>query len=131
MRRFVLILTGILGCAALSHADMFEQGAIGFTSDTRQVFISSNTAAPTQILTRDSYIRRTWIINNSSFTVLLSTVSNTFNATSVASIPPCVTNDSCTPWTPDGPTVPYWGPMYAVMLGTATTNNSLSVFRTK
>lgn len=130
MRKLWMVFLLII--PSVSFADMFEQGAVGFTGDTRQVVVSSNTAAPTQILTRDSYIRRTWITNTSSFTVLLSSVSTGFNSNTTYALAPCVTADSCAPWSPDGPNVVYWGPMFAVQLGTSvTTSNTISVMRTK
>lgn len=131
MKRLLMIL-GFLSIGAIAHAGMFEQGGLVFTSDTRRVLVSASTATATQVLTRDSYITATWITNLSSFTVMLSTVSNNFSANTTFALPPCITATNCTPWSPDGPTVPYWGPMFAVQIGTSSTATStLSVLRTK
>ncbi len=131
MKRIVLILTGILGLAGVSHAGMFEQGAVNFSTDTRTVVVSSGTGNPTKILSRDSYVYSTWLINNTSFFVFLSTTS-TVNTSTSFSLPPCTTSN-CPAWSPDGPTVPYWGQMYAVILGTSSTStgNTMSILRTK
>ncbi len=132
MKRIVLILTGILGLAGVSHAGLFEQGSVNFSTDTRIVVVSSGTANPTKILSRDSYIYSTQIINNTSFYVYVSTTSTVSFSSSFA-IPPCAATTNCPPWSPDGPMVPYWGQMYAVIQGTSTTSlgNTISVFRTK
>lgn len=127
----------IIAClflASIARADIQADGANIFTSDTRTLNVSTVLATPTQILTEDSFITRTWIVNNSSFTVLLSTVSTGFNSGNGGTfqLPPCVTNTSCLAWSPDGPMVPYWGQMFAVQLGTGTsTVPTLSVLREK
>lgn len=131
MRRLTWLI-GLLGLASMVHAWMFEQGSLTFTTDTKQIQVSSITTSPTQILTRDSYINRTWIINDTSFTVILSSFNGGMNSNTSFALPGCPTSQqNCPAWSPDGPTTPYWGPMWAVILGTSSTNNTLSVFRAK
>lgn len=132
MKRFTLIFTGILGLAGIAHAGLFEQGSVTVSTDTRNVTISSNTAAATKILSRDSYVYSTQLTNNTSFFILLSTSPSTFNTATYYTLAPCTTTN-CQSWSPDGPMVPYWGAMWAVQIGTSTTStgNTISVFRTK
>jgi hypothetical protein len=132
MKKLLCILPLLI--ASCSWADIPADGSNMFTSDTKSMNLSTNTASPTQILTQDSFITRTWIVNNSSFSILISTVSVGMTSGNGGGflIPPCVTSTSCQPWSPDGPTVPYWGQLYAVQLGTGpSTTPTISVLREK
>ena len=134
-RRFmdkILLVLMLLGCVASVHADIAADGSNIFTGDSKTVQISTTMAAPTQILTVDNFVTRTWIVNTSTFTMFISTVSTNLTTNS-PSIPPCAVNTTCVPWTPDGPIVPYWGAMFAVLSGTATPtgSDSISVLRLK
>lgn len=127
VKRFALIFTVILMISGLSQADAPTDGMITLATDSGAFKISSTTVSPTQILTRQPYIQRTYIINTSTFTLLFSTFSHTMSQTTDINIP------ASTVFSPDGPTVPYWGPGFAVIVGTSSSasGNFISVFRAK
>lgn len=130
MKRFLLILTGILSMATLAHAGMFEQGSLGFDADSVQVSVSST--AVTQIMARDSYIYLSYIINPSTFSgVCISSYAATL-AVSTTTSPAMLPNSTLSI---DGPSVPYWGGMWATMCnalgGAQSQTTKISVIRTK
>lgn len=128
MKRLLLVLTLLLPC--LSYADLSDKGSETFDADTTKITLTSSTV--TQIMVRDSFIRRTFIVNPSTFAyVCISSFAATvaISSTSQAAIPPNFT------FTPDGPVVPYWGPMWAALCDMIapppSASQKISVFRTK
>lgn len=107
-------------------------GAMTFSNDTRQVTLSTTSASPTQILTNDPNCTSTWLINTSTFTILISTISSNLSATTSAFIPGegSTTGDPVS-WSPDGSVTPYWGPLFAVEVTNGLAGTKLSVIRTK
>jgi hypothetical protein len=130
MNRFILFL-GLIGLTSLVHAWNPPDATFGLTSDTRQVSISSTTASPTQICVRDSFVQRTWIINSSTFSIFLSTVSTGLSTSSSFAIPGVNAGESPVIWSPDGVSSPWNGPLYAITNPTASTLPKISVFRSK
>lgn len=127
MKKIAYILAVIANFAAMGYADAPADGAVTFGTDSKALTVSSTTVSPTQILSRDPYVLRTWIINTSTNTLIVSTFSHTMNPATDVNIP------GSTIFSPDGPQVPYWGPMFAVLNGTssATNGSNISILRTK
>lgn len=124
MKRLLLICL-FLGLVDVAHAGMFEQGALTFSSGSAQVSITTNSV--TNIVPRDSYVRSTWIINPSTFSICISSYAATLavsTTTSPAILPSAV-------FSPDGPNDPYWGGLWATACGTNPLPTKISVIRTK
>lgn len=134
MRRLAAMLFLMLS-PTLLVADIPSDGAVTFTSDTKTVVnVSTTTTSPTQLCTRDSYLTRTWIVNLSTFTLLISTSSSNLTSTSFGIPPSGTAGFPGTPFSPDGPTVPYWGSIFGVLTGSSATSangNNVGVLRTK
>ena len=129
MKRLI-ILAGLILAAGYARADFGSDGANIFNSDSKQVAITTYTV--TQIMTTDSYIQRSYLINPSTWTsVCISSYSATvvYSTTTAPSIPPN------TIFSPDGPNVPWWGPLWAIVCNgpgqTAAVSQTISVLRTK
>lgn len=88
-----------------------------FTSDTGCVVLSTTPASPTQILSTDSTVKRTVVVNPTAELVFVS-YNNTTISTSTASGNFYIPANSS--WSPDGPLDPYIGSMWAVQTGTGT-----------
>jgi len=130
-----ILLAALFFIPAVAGADLNSgNGSVTFDSDTQQVLVSTTPSAPTQILTKRSYITRTTLINWGNFNLFLSTSSLTpITTTYVTGSSPFIpaTNAS----SPDGPLYPYDGPMWAVLAatsstgGTAATPTTITIFR--
>lgn len=135
MKKVFFIWLGIaLSCTTFLRAWNPPDFTLGTTGDTKTVTLSTTPTSPTQILTRDSYVQRTYIINNSSFTIFFSTVS-TILSTSTTNGSFSVKGNStatggATIFSPDGVNSPYQGPMWAASETTASPP-SISIFRSK
>lgn len=113
--------------ASFCHADAPADGAVTMSADSKALTVSSTTVSPTQILSRESFILRTWIVNTSTFPVFISTFTHSFSTATEMQIP------ASTTFSPDGPIVPYWGPLFGVLGGTSAANggNNITILRTK
>lgn len=129
MKRFLIWLGVILSCSTCIWAWNPSDGALVFTPDTRTLTISTTPASPTQILTRDSYIARTWIVNPSTCSVFLSS-SSASASTSNFKIYGTTATTGATYFTPDGVNTPWWGAMWAFS-SCGGTPPEISIFRTK
>lgn len=120
----------ILGSIRCSFGAAY-QSAVTFTTDTRTVAISSNSAAPTQILTKDGTAQRTWIVNNSVFSIFISSVSNNLSTSASFFIPGIGTpGNAPVIWSPDGELAPFAGQLFAISSATPVAQ-SISIFRSK
>lgn len=129
MKKLIFILA--LSCTTFLNAGPYDW-SLGMTGDTKTVTLSTTVASPTQILTKDSNVQRTWIVNASTFSIFISSVSNnisTTTATTSFQIPGVSAGQAANIWTPDGTNAPYNGAMWAV----ATTQSppQISIFRSK
>lgn len=128
MKRLICLLPLIL--ASLAWADIASDGSNVFNPDSKQVLLS--TSAVTQVMNYDSFLTRSYLINPSTWTdVCISTVTASVAiATSTwVSVPP-----SCI-FSMDGPTVPWWGAIWAIICPgpgqTTATSQTISIMRTK
>lgn len=128
MKRF-LAFALFLGCSPFVRAWNPSDGALIFTPDTRTLSISILAATPTQILTRDSYVARTWIVNSSTCAVFLSSSATSGSLSTNFQIAGSSTSLTPTVFTPDGVNTPWWGPMWA--FSNCGAQPTLSIFRTK
>lgn len=132
MRRTILVLAGLLAFSKMAHADMFEQGALTWNSDTKQVALTSTTV--TQLMTRDSYIRRNFIVNPSTVAAVCISSFSASVAVSTTTSPAAILPN--TTFSPDGPSTTWWGPLFGILCQlnpVAGPNQSvqISVIRTK
>lgn len=129
MKKILLLMLPLMFLGVgVSFSDMPSDGMVTANSESKTINISSTTSSPTQILSDNQFIQRTWLVNLSSNPVMISTFSHTFVFGSEMEIP------GSTVFSPDGPQVPYWGPLFAVQTATSTalpTSNSISVMRFK
>lgn len=118
----------VLSCTCFASALGPPDGSLNITSDMRTVAVSTTAASPTLLLTRDSFIQRTWIINASTCTVFVSTASNIITTSSFG-----IPGSSTTPviFTPDGVNAPWWGQLYGLSNCAAASNSNVSIFRSK
>jgi hypothetical protein len=116
-----------LSCATFSYGSTYDWSQT-MTGDSKTLTISTTTSSPTQILTKDSYVQRTYIVNTSTFTIFISSVSSNISTTTSFGIPG-VSAGSSVIFTPDGTNAPYEGAMWAVTTG--QTPPSISIFRSK
>lgn len=130
MKRFLIWFGIICSCTTFVRSEV-TQYSLGFSGDSQTVAISSNPLSPTQILTKDSNVQATWIINPNNIQVFVSSFSANFSTQTYFAIPATggVTNGPII-WTPDGAVTPYGGQMFAVSVPT-TTLQKISVFRAK
>lgn len=118
----------IFSCTAVIHAGPYDW-SLTMTPDSKMVTISSTSANPTQIFTKDSNVQRSWVVNTTTFTVFISSVSNNLSTSSFG-IPGVGTSGNAPViWTPDGVNAPYEGALWAFMNTQSTT--TISVFRSK
>ncbi len=133
MNRFACLCLCLL--AVSSYADIPSDGSNTFTSDTKQyVNVSTTAASPTQIMTVDNYITRGYVVNWSTNTLYISSATP-MNTSTAYAIQPSATagQPNMVPFTLDGPQIPYWGSLYAVLGGTSTAanGNTVAVIRLK
>lgn len=130
MKKLLAFILVSVSCATFSYSWNPPDASLTTTSDTRTVTLSTDLTHPTQILTKDSWIQRNWIVNNSSVTVFISTANRIINISTDFGIPASIINTSSVTWSPDGVNSPYCGPLWAVAnsSGAAVT---VSIFRTK
>lgn len=129
MKRLLIGFSVILSCTAYCHAWNPPDFTQTFTSDTRSVTISTTAASPTLLLSKDAYIQRNYIVNNSSFSIYIATSASVSFSTSFfipgkggATTDPVI-------WSPDGVNSPFQGPLYGAANG--PTPPSVGVFRSK
>ena len=132
MRRIILVASLFL--SGIACADLFEQGALTFSPDTKQVIVSTIPTSPTQILTRDSYIRRNFIVNPSTVAAVCISSFSASVAVSTTTSPAAILPN--TTFSPDGPSATWWGPLFGILCQlnpVAGPNQSvqISVIRTK
>lgn len=125
MKKLIALL---LCLSPFAQADILADGSLTFGVDTKSVTISTTSASPTQIFINDPYVTRSWIINDSTYTLFISSVTTI--STGSFAIPPS------TVFSPDGPAVPYWGPLWAFLgIGPGqagvVTPGIASIFRSK
>ena len=137
MKKIFLTVLLMIG-STWSFADIGADGAQSLSNDSRTIVVTTNTASPTQLLTNEPFTVRTWITNYSTFTLFLSTASQSIttssNSVTGIMIPGATTAGTVgTVWSPDGPMVPYWGPLYGVLGGTstATNGNAVSIWKSR
>jgi len=130
MKKFLVWVGVSLSCMTYVNGDNSSSGANTFTAQSRQVVISTNLATPTNLFQKDSYVQRTWIVNTSTVAIYISTTNVTISSSVHFAIPPTVANTNAIPFTLDGPTAPYMGPIWAAgnQAGEPVT---ISVLRTK
>lgn len=120
----------LLLLAPFARADILADGSLTFGNDTKQVTVSTTTTSPTQIFSNDPYVTHSCIVNMSTYTLFISSASNSVSTSTNFMVPPSSS------FVPDGPTVPYWGPMWAVLgvgpgqAGTAITG-VVGIYRSK
>lgn len=121
VRKLILVL------ALMSVAYVVYAGtSLSLTTDSRTTTVSTLLGSPTQILTLQPFSNRTYIINNSTIPVIISTFTKVMSSTTDMVIPGSAT------FSPDGVNYPYGGPMFAAFTSTATApGNSLTIFRSK
>lgn len=128
MKRFLVTL-GFLTLAGFVRADITSDGSNTFNSDSKQISVSS--APATQIMSFDSFITQSVIVNQSSWTsVCISTAPpSTFPTTTAPAIPPN------TILTLGGNNAPWWGALWAetcnAVGGVQAFAQTISVIRTK
>lgn len=130
MKKALFVLGIIANFAALGHA-VSSPGSLTFQTDTKQVAVSTNCALPTQILTKDSFISHTFVVNNSSWTnLLISSASTSISTTANFFVP------ASSSFSPDGPADAFDGAMWACSTPTvsgiqAANVANVGVFRAK
>lgn len=133
MKRIAILAGLILMNFTLAYADILADGSNTFTTDTKTVVISTTCALPTQLLTVDNFLTRTWIVNQSTWTNLLISTSSVGISTNSYMIQPTPNIGSV--FSPDGPMVPYWGQLFgcstSTVSGLNTVPTNVSVLRTK
>lgn len=132
MKRLLMWIGVSLSCTTFLRAWNPPDFTLGATGDTKTVTLSTTVASPTQILTRDSYVQRTYIVNASTFSIFVSTLSTNISTTTVPisfQIPGVSAGQAANIWSPDGVNSPYNGPLW----GMATTQSppSISIWRSK
>lgn len=128
MKRLMILAIFVVMLPIVVKAGMFEQGAVTWDADSTVVSVSS--FAVTQLMTRDAYIYRSYVINPSTFGVCLSSYASTV-AVSTTSSPVLLPNSV---FSLDGETMPWWGGLWGIMCGPGTatpTTTKISVIRTK
>lgn len=120
----------LISCSTLSWAWGPPDGSLVITSDTRTVSVSTAQASPTQLLTRDSFIQRTWIMNYSSCTLFVSSTSTSVSFATSFQIPAFSTAGPSY-FSPDGVNAPFWGALWGASNCQGTSNSSAGIFRTK
>lgn len=130
MRNKILILIGIIfGNAGFIFASNYDW-SLAMTGDSKTVTVSSTVASPTQICTKDSYVQRTFIVNTSTFTIFISTVSNNLSTTTSFGIPGTgASTNAPVIWSPDGTNAPWNGALWAVV--NTQSPPTISIFRSK
>lgn len=130
MKKTLISLLLVFGVSTL-HAGQSAVGSLTFGNDTRQVAVSTNCATPTQILTNDSFVSHTFVINNSTWTnLLISSASTAISNTANFFVPASST------FSPDGPQDAFDGAMWACSTATvsgvqAANVAKVGVFRAK
>lgn len=133
MKRIFLLGMLLVSCKVMADDNtIYSQG---FSPDTRTITLSTTPASPTQIMTKDSYIRANWVIGVSSFSVYISSFNTTISTSATTGrfkIPGvgAITTVSPWMWTPDGSNSVYQGQMWAIS-EPQQTPAVISVFRTK
>jgi hypothetical protein len=130
MKKVMAVLAVLLNCSSLGFAFNPTDGALVFDGDTKTVSLSTTAASPTQILMRDYYIARTWIVSTSTCPVYLSSSAASMSFTTSFSIPGVTAGAQPIMFTPDGPNTTWWGALWAASNcpGVAET---ISIFRSK
>lgn len=129
MKKFLYFLGIILSCTTFVRADSDDYSST-LALDSKTLTISTTTASPTKILSYDSFCQRTWIVNSSTFTIFISSVSNNLSTSTSFGIPGTgATTNSPVIFSPDGSNEPFVGQLFAV----ANTQSppSISIFRSK
>lgn len=130
MRKIFVWFGIVISCSTFIHAFNPPDGSVILSGDSKIVTLSTTASSPTQLLTRDSFIQRNFIINKSTCDIAISSVSTgvVFGASTIipgngaAANPPII-------FSPDGVNSPYWGALYgASNCGTPPT---CAIFRTK
>lgn len=132
MKKCFIWIGIILSCTTFLHAWNPPDFTLGATGDTKTVTLSTTNSSPTQILTRDAYVQKTWIVNASTFSIFVSTLSTNISTTTVPisfQIPGVSSGQTANIWSPDGVNSPYNGPLWAV----AATQSppTISIWRSK
>ncbi len=127
MKRFLIWFGIIISCTTSSFAYWGDSSA-AFSSDSRTTTVSNNSASPTHLLTRETFIVRNYIVNTSTFTIFLSSVSTNLSTSSFG-IPGTPSGATPVIWSPDGVNSPYGGDLWAFVNTVSTP--SVSVYRSK
>lgn len=98
-----------------------KASGLTFGDDTGCIVISTTPARPTQILTADPNAVRTYILNDSSFRLHVSTKSANLSTSTVNGDFYLLANSN---WTPDGQNDAFQGALYAVTGGTTTVQSA-------
>lgn len=107
--------------------------AFNFSTDTKQIALSTSPATSTRIFNSESFVQRSYIINTSTMNIFVSTFTNsnlTSSTPGVVIIPATPANGVAIPFSFDGPLAPYGGPLF----GNANPGGSqitISVVKTK
>lgn len=127
MKKLLVLFGIVLSYTTYLHA----QGSEGLMSDTGQVTLSMTITAPTHVLNKDPFVTGTWIVNQSTFTLYMSSVSAGMSTSTSFALPPTSTSSVGAPiiWSPDGKDSPYMGDLY-IAASAGTVAPVISVWRT-
>lgn len=128
----LLISIPVLFLGSFCYADIQADGSNIFNADSHQVTITSFSA--TQVMSVDPFITRSYLINPSTWSAVCIS-SNSTITTTVAPIIPPNTSGSGTIFAMDGPSIPWWGALFAQacspLNSSQLTVQTISVLRTK
>lgn len=136
MKRLILILSMLTAGVAFADSGSYTP-CLNLDPTSGSVVISTTPATPTKLMPKNMLTQRTWIINTSTQTIfLVGDSTTTFGTAQVVStstvngsfyLPGFVTPDYL-PWSPDSPTGPYQGDLWAVS-GTTANPPSIQIYR--
>lgn len=130
MKKILFLWVGLsISCTTFCGAFNPPDQSLTLTTDSRTLTISTTPTSPTLLLTKDSWIQRNFIINNSSFTLFLGTTSTSVSTNTAFGIPGYFGTNNSLIFSPDGVNAPWGGALYGVLLSSQP--ESVSIFRSK
>lgn len=131
MRKILFFFGVIVSCTTFIQAWNPPDGAYTFSTDTRNVSISTAIASPTRLMTRESFIQSSYIVNNSTCSVYLSTSSSGMSFSTTFSIPGVTAGNTPVIFNLGGGAANnYWGDIWGVS-DCQSVAPKIGVFRTK
>lgn len=128
----VLAFGLVISCSTFLLAWGPPDSTQGFSGNSKQVSVSTNTASPSLLLDREPNVWGNYIVNNTTYTIFLSSVSTNISTLTSPFIPAAYVVSGATmsyTFSPDGTNSPYMGQLFGATTG--QTPPKISILRIK